>query len=98
MANHGGKRAGAGRPAGAKNKATVEQQARLTDLARGHTVEALETLLDVMRNGLTDTARIAAANSILDRAYGRPKQSVEEQLSIAGPSVIELVAFEPSVN
>ena len=98
MANHGGKREGAGRPSGAKNKATVEQQARLTDLAREHTLEALETLVDVMRNGLTDTARMAAANAILDRAYGRPKQSVEEQISIASPSVIELVAYQPSVN
>lgn len=98
MANHGGKREGAGRPVGAKNKTTVEQQARLTDLAREHTVEALETLLDVMRNGLTDTARMAAANAILDRAYGRPRQAIEEQISIARPSVIELVPYEPVAN
>jgi len=95
MSNHGGKREGGGRPAGAKNKATVEQQGRLTDLAREHTVEAIETLVDIMRNGLTDTARMAAANAILDRAYGRPKQAIEEKVSFNGPSRIELVPYDP---
>ena len=36
----GGYREGAGRPAGALNKATLEQSQRLSELAKAHTEEA----------------------------------------------------------
>ena len=73
---------GAGRPAGAPNKATREQGARLTDLAKSYTDIAFSTLVDVAINGSSDTARIAAANSILDRGYGRPKAELEEVVDL----------------
>lgn len=72
----GGKRDGAGRPAGTPNKATVEQKATITDLAREHTVLALQALVDVAGTG-SDSARVAAANALLDRAYGKPVQATE---------------------
>jgi hypothetical protein len=41
-------------------------------------VEAVEKLITIMRDAAaTHTAQIIAANSILDRGYGRPHQSVE---------------------
>lgn len=45
-----------------------------TALARLHTAEAIGTLVDVMRGGpLTlPTDRIRAANSLLERAHGKP--------------------------
>ncbi|MDB9756803.1 hypothetical protein OAB62_03890 [Pseudomonadales bacterium] len=70
---HGGKREGAGRPAGMPNKATIEQGARLAELAKSYSDIAFNTLVDVAINGTSDSARIAAANSILDRGYGKPK-------------------------
>lgn len=83
---HGGRREGAGRPAGAPNKATREQGARLSELAKSYTDIAFSTLVDVAMNGSSDTARIAAANSILDRGYGRPKADLEEVVDL--PAIV----------
>lgn len=46
-------------------------------LAREYTTEAVETLRDIMRDKRAPPgARGSAANSILDRAYGRPSQTI----------------------
>ncbi len=47
----------------------------LRELARTHTELALETLVGVCMNGETEGARVAAANAILDRGYGKPAQA-----------------------
>ena len=77
---------GAGRPTGALNKATKEQGARLSELAKSYTDIAFSTLVDVAMNGSSDTARIAAANSILDRGYGRPKADLEQVVDL--PAIV----------
>lgn len=87
----GGHRSGAGRPAGASNKASLEQSQRLSDLAKAHTGEALDTLLDVARNGRTDAARVSAATAILDRGYGKPAVRGEESVTDLPPVVIQVV-------
>ncbi|MBJ7410133.1 MAG: hypothetical protein JHD15_07165 [Phenylobacterium sp.] len=69
----GGKRPGAGRPAGAPNKATKD----IRDAAQEYSELALQVLVDVATNGDSAAAKVAAANAILDRAHGKPKQSVE---------------------
>jgi hypothetical protein len=48
----------------------------IRELAQQHSMEALETLVHVMRTGRRGE-QIVAANAILDRAYGRPSQSIE---------------------
>jgi hypothetical protein len=49
----------------------------LRDLARAHTKEALDTLIGIMGSTTApEAARISAANSILDRGYGRPAQTL----------------------
>lgn len=85
----GGYREGAGRPAGALNKATSEQQARLSELAKAYTHDALLTLVDVAKNGRTEAARVAAANALLDRGYGKPTAPQSEAPN-TGPTIIEL--------
>ena len=46
-------------------------------MARSHTETALKTLAHVMRNNESPpAARVAAANSLLDRGWGKPKQTV----------------------
>ena len=87
----GGIRSGAGRPAGASNKASREQSQRLSELAKAHTGEALSTLLDVARNGRTDAARVSAANAILDRGYGKPSVREEQSIVDLPPVVIQVV-------
>ena len=49
--------------------------AEIKDLARKHTDEALDTLAAIMRNPKASaTARVSAANALLDRGYGKPPQ------------------------
>lgn len=53
-------------------------EATLRDLARTHTETALKTLVQIMRNKrYSPQARAYAANSVLDRGYGKPAQSVD---------------------
>ncbi len=46
-------------------------------LARQHTKEALEILVEMMKNGSPDRTRVAAAEALLDRAWGRPTQALD---------------------
>ena len=77
----GGKRLGAGRPVGARNKITLVREAdakTLTDLAREKTEAALCALESIMNNvEAPASARVSAATVLLDRAWGRPAQRVE---------------------
>lgn len=81
MSRRGGKRPGAGRPQGRKNKATAEQKLTLEELARSHTETALNVLIEVAQHGQSDAARVSAANAILDRGYGKPRQLEQEAAS-----------------
>jgi hypothetical protein len=59
-------------------------------LAQSYSVAAIETLAAIMKNGRTPAAvRVAAAQALLDRGYGKPVQAVEH----AGPSGERL--FQP---
>lgn len=81
----GGRREGAGRPAGRRNIATRSQGASLSELARKHTADALSVLVSVAKNSDSDSARVAAANAILDRGYGKPRQAHEHSGPNGGP-------------
>ncbi|MBB4642358.1 hypothetical protein HNQ99_002683 [Rhizorhapis suberifaciens] len=62
-----------GRVKGVPNKATREIKA----IAQQYSVKAVKALVEVMESGESEAARVSAANAILDRAYGKPSQSVE---------------------
>jgi hypothetical protein len=49
------------------------------DLAREHTTLAIETLAKICKSADKDSARVAAANALLDRAWGRAPQTIELQ-------------------
>lgn len=69
MAQRGGKRAGAGRKPGQVSKA----KRALSEMAKDHAEDALLTLAEIMKNNSeAASARVSAANAILDRAYGKP--------------------------
>jgi hypothetical protein len=68
----GGKREGAGRPSGARNTVGAD----LREAAREYTPEALETLRSICKSAASESARVAAASAILDRAYGKPAATV----------------------
>ena len=86
----GGFREGAGRLSGSTNKSSPEQSQRLSELAKTHTEEALQTLVDVAKSGRTDAARVSAANALLDRAYGKPAVKEETETMELPPVFIQL--------
>lgn len=83
----GGARAGAGRKPGVVSQLTKDIQA----MAREHAEAALKTLVDVAKEGETESGRVAAANSILDRAYGKPKQALDVDAAINGVVTVSYV-------
>ena len=90
----GGYRPGAGRPPGSPNKSTREQTKNISELARSYTQEALETLVDVARNGRSDASRVAAANALLDRGFGKPKPvEVSESAASVAP-ILRIVEYD----
>lgn len=69
------------------------------ELARQHTEEAIQTLVQIMRTGKPDRARVAAAEVLLDRAWGKPTQPIGEDgkglvLRIAGLGPEDLAILE----
>lgn len=90
----GGARKGAGRKKGSRSAATQEQQKTLSELAKEHSPDALKALVSVMKRGKSDAARVAAANSILDRAYGKPVQAVEHSGTDGDPIKITLAEIQ----
>jgi hypothetical protein len=44
----------------------------IRELARQHTMTALTTLVEICQNGENESARVTAANAILDRGWGKP--------------------------
>lgn len=50
----------------------------IRSLARGHTEGALATLASIMHSDKApESARVAAANALLDRGWGKPTQVVQ---------------------
>lgn len=71
----------------------------LTELARSYTEEAVTALVDVMRQGDSDSARVAAAKHILDRGWGQAPQTIAiepptEPLDMSNLSDEKLEAIE----
>lgn len=55
-------------------KAPIE----IRSLARSYTESAIKTLVGIMNQpGAPEAARVSAANSILDRGWGKPAQPID---------------------
>jgi hypothetical protein len=84
--------AGKGRPKGSLNKATADIKAA----AQVYTEDALATLAQIMKAGESEAARVAAANSILDRGFGKPRQSMD--VDATSDMTIEIVTGVPRAD
>jgi hypothetical protein len=82
-----------GRPAQGPDRRKIEADARL--LARSCGPEAVEELRTIMKDPAAPyMAKIIAANSLLDRGWGRPPVSVEVYEAVARPQEREGSARE----
>lgn len=70
----------------AVSAAAVTMEVR--DAARALAPLAFETLADVMRTGGSDTARLAAAKEVLDRAHGKAKAGETDPSDGEGLTVV----------
>ena len=49
---------------------------KLAELAHSFTIEAIETLVELMRSGKDERVRGTAAQALLDRGWGKPRVEV----------------------
>lgn len=69
----GGERKKIGRPKGSRNKLTGRNRLIMQRMFQDYEVEALETMVAIMRDqNAEDAVRLKAANDILNRARGTP--------------------------
>ena len=74
-----------GNPSG-RPKIVMADGRSLRDLAREHTVAAVETLVRIMTDeGAPPAAQVQAASNILDRGWGKASQAVELTGAEGGP-------------
>jgi hypothetical protein len=64
------------RTKGAKHKQTLD----VKELAQDYTADAIAALAKIMTKGKQEASIVAAANSLLDRGHGKPKQNIEGEL------------------
>ncbi len=62
---------------------TAKQITDVRDAARQHTVEAINTQVEIMRDEKVNTSvRLAASLALLDRGYGKAVQHIEAEVSV----------------
>jgi len=66
-----------GNPGGRPKK--TEKLVEIEQLAREYAPQAMRALLRVATTGKSESARVAASIAILDRAFGKPRQTVQAQ-------------------
>jgi hypothetical protein len=77
-----------GRQKGTLNKATADVKVA----ASAYTASAISTLASIMQDPEeASPARVAAAKELLDRAHGKPKQSVDVDATVRTDPVGEMM-------
>jgi hypothetical protein len=74
-----------GNPSGRKKVSEDVKQ-----FAKAHSIEAIKCVLDVMRQTDDDRVKLAAAQTILDRGYGRPQVQADPD-DVKGGVTIQIV-------
>lgn len=75
---------------GGRPSATMEDGRSISDVARERTVEAVDVLVAVMSDEkAAPAARVSAANAILDRGWGRPKQDIAVDVNVDTAEIIQ---------
>ena len=67
------------------------QLAEVAELARARSPKVIETLYNIVLDDKHPTgARVSAAQTLLDRGYGRPQASVDLHVA-GGPSLVDIL-------
>lgn len=83
------KKGQSGNPSG-RPKVLLPDGRALSDICKPHTEAAVQTLIDVMGDEeAPHPARVAAANALLDRGWGKPKQDLGLDVSDDLAAIIE---------
>lgn len=53
-----------------------KQVREVAELARKYTTQAIDALVEIAAHGESESARVMAANALLDRAFGKPSQDL----------------------
>jgi hypothetical protein len=67
----------------------------VAQLARGHTADCIACLAEIVKGKANEPQhRISAANALLDRGWGKPKESMELDAKVeGGVPVIQFVRY-----
>lgn len=89
-----------GNPGGRQKK--TEEQRQLEELCKAKTKDALSTILAIMQSGENERNRLAAAQYVIDRGWGKARQEVEHSGKDGQPikmnMVVEFVRPKKSVS
>ena len=98
----GGKRPGAGRPKGSRALtllAPTGERMAFYEAARQYDQKALQVMASIlMDDNQPASLRLAAANDLLDRAYGRPPQAILTDPEQPVRTIIEARWLPPDPN
>ena len=83
-----GRNGGTLKSGGTKSPGRPPEDPEVKALAREWTGEAIATLAGIMRSSKNDSTRVKAAEILLDRGWGKPKQEIEASGPGGGPLVI----------
>lgn len=94
------KKGRSGNPSGRRKK--TEEEKQLEELCKAKTKDALSTILAIMQNGENERNRLAAAQYVIDRGWGKARQEVEHSGKDGQPikmnMVVEFVRPKKSVS
>ena len=65
----------------------------IRELARAHTMTALQALVEIAERGVNESARVAAASALLDRGWGKASASVDDPPLADGPQQLIAIRF-----
>ena len=71
-----------GNPAGRPKK--TQEELNLVAACKAKTPAALAVIEQIMEKGQSERTRLAAAQAIIERAYGKPKETVEMDAQLNG--------------
>ena len=99
MASTGGKRGGTRRASAAKTSSKRDNQpaSQSRELVSRHGPDAIAELARLSQTATPDSARLSAIGMLLDRAYGKPRQTLEHTGEDGGPIQVTIAGDDATL-